>query len=364
MKVRYLDLSVKDLVHKEQLLAAMDKVLSHGIFVLGPEVKEFENKVAECCRRKCAVGLSSGTDALYVALRALDIGPGDEVITTPLSWIATLNAIVVAGATPIFADIGHDLNMNADLIESLITNRTKAIIPVHYTGQMCDMDQICHIADKNNLVVIEDAAQSFKSSLNGRTAGSFGKIACFSMNPMKVFHSYGEAGAVVTDDEELHDKMVALRYGGAVNREDCRYPSLNFRIDTLQAALLLVEYTRLDRIIEKRREIAKRYHDALCDVVECPGENPGFFHVYYSYTIQTDRRNELQAHLTQRGVETKIQHPILMPYHTAYKGKYEPAIPVAERIHKRILSIPNHEKLSNHEIDYVISCIREFYRVN
>lgn len=364
MKVRYLDLSVRDQLHKEQLLAAVDKVLSHGIFILGPEVKEFEKKIADCCGRKYALGLSSGTDALYVALRALGIGPGDEVITTPLSWIATLNAISVAGATPVFADIGPDLNMDPGLIENLITSRTKAVVPVHYTGQMCDMFRICEIAERNHLVVIEDAAQSFSANINGRTAGSFGKISCFSMNPMKVFHSYGEAGAVVTDDEYLNNKMAALRYGGTVNREDCHYPSLNFRIDTLQAALLLVEYARLEGIIGRRREIAKRYYSALRDVVECPREHPGFWHVYYSYTIQTDRRNELRTYLTQRGIETKIQHPILMPYHAAYKGKYEPTIPVAEGIHERILSIPNHEKLPDHEIDYVISCIREFFGVN
>lgn len=204
MKVRYLDLSVRDQLHKEQLLAAVDKVLSHGIFILGPEVKEFEKKIADCCGRKYALGLSSGTDALYVALRALGIGPGDEVITTPLSWIATLNAISVAGATPVFADIGPDLNMDPGLIENLITSRTKAVVPVHYTGQMCDMFRICEIAERNHLVVIEDAAQSFSANINGRTAGSFGKISCFSMNPMKVFHSYGEAGAVVTDDEYLN----------------------------------------------------------------------------------------------------------------------------------------------------------------
>ena len=172
-----------------------------------------------------------------------------------------------------------------------------------------------------------------------------------------------EAGAVVTDDEELKDRIIALRYGGTVNREDCHYSSLNFRLQTLQAALLLVEYRRIDEIIARRREIAKVYDDALRDVVECPGEDPGSIHVYYTYTIQADRRNELQAHLTRRGVETKIQHAILMPYHTAYRGKYEQTIPEAERIHKKILSIPNHEKLSNHEIDYVISSVRDFYGV-
>ena len=364
MKVRYLNLSVRDRSHKAQLLAALDRVLTHGMLILGPEVEAFEQTVADACGRRYAVGLSSGTDALYVALKTLGIGPGDEVITTPLSWIATMNAIVVAGATPVFADITSDLNINADRIEALVTDRTKAIVPVHYTGRMCDMDRIGQIAEKYHLAVIEDAAQSFRAERNGRQAGSFGRLACFSMNAMKVFHSYGEAGAIATDEEELRDKIVSLRYGGTINREDCHYPSLNFRLHTLQAALLLVEYERLDEIINRRREIAKRYTDALSDVVECPRESRGNRHIYYSYTIQTDRRDALKAHLAAKGIENKIQHPILMPYHTAYKGLYRPAIPEAERIHRRILSIPNHEKLKDEEIGYVIASIRQFFEEN
>ncbi|MDQ5985801.1 MAG: dTDP-3-amino-3,4,6-trideoxy-alpha-D-glucose transaminase [Syntrophus sp. SKADARSKE-3] len=361
MKVRYLNLSVDDQDHKARLLAALEKVFTHGTIILGPEVEAFEQKVAAACGRRYAVGLSSGTDALYIALRTLGIGPGDEVITTPLSWIATLNAIVIAGATPVFADTGTDLNIDAGRIEGLITSRTKAIVPVHYTGQMCDMDRINQIAEKYGLDVIEDAAQSFMASQSGRPAGSFGKLACFSMNAMKVYHSYGEAGAVATDDEAHRDKMIALRYGGTINREDCHYPSLNFRLHTLQAALLLVEHDRINGIINKRREIAQLYSKALSDIVECPVENPGNRHIYYSYTIQTDSRNELQAYLTERGIENKIQHPILMPYHTAYRGKYQLSIPEAERIQQRILSIPNHEKLKDEEIDYVISSIRQFF---
>jgi UDP-2-acetamido-2-deoxy-ribo-hexuluronate aminotransferase len=197
---------------------------------------------------------------------------------------------------------------------------------------MCDMDGISQIAGKHGLAIIEDAAQSFRAGQNGRPAGSFSRIACFSMNAMKVHHSYGDAGAVATDDEALRDKMIALRYGGTINSEDCHYPSLNFRLHTLQAALLLVEYDRINGIIKKRREIAQRYNNALSDIIECPVENPRNYHIYYSYTIQTDSRNTLQAYLTERGIENKIQHAILMPYHTTYKGKYQPAIPEAERI--------------------------------
>lgn len=362
VKVRYLDLRVSDLNLRQELLAATEKVLAHGELILGPEVRDLETKLAERCGRKFAVGVSSGTDALYVALRALDIGPGDEVITTPMSWIATLNSIVVAGATPVFVDIGPDLNINPDLIEDAITPRTKAILPVHYTGSMCDMEAICAIGERHGIIIIEDAAQAFGAkSRTGKTAGSVGRLACFSMNSMKVFHSYGEAGAVLTDEEALNEKMVSLRYGGTVNREDCHYPSLNFRIQTLQAALLLVELARIGQIIERRRQIARFYMDQLKDVVVCPVEPPGAVHVYYTYSIQVDRRDELMEFLTGKGIQTKIHHPILMPYHTAYRGRFKPTIPVAERLVKEILSLPNHEKMTSAELDYVIACIRDFY---
>ena len=362
MHVRFLDLSVKDPVLKEQLLQAVDQVLTHGRIILGPEVEDLEGRLANYCDRQFAVGVSSGTDALYVALRALDIGPGDEVITTPMSWIATLNAIVVCGATPVFVDIGPDLNIDAELIEAAVTERTKAIIPVHYTGKMCDMGRILEIAEQHDLAVIEDAAQAFGAQMaDGRKAGSMGKLACFSMNSMKVFHSYGEAGAVLCDDESLRDKMVSLRYAGTVNREDCHYPSLNFRIQTLQAALLLVEFQRIEAIIQRRREIAQFYRETLADIVDCPWEEPSSRHVYYVYSIQADKRDDLQEFLEARGIETKIHHPFLMPKQTVYKGRFATEIPVAERLVGRILSLPNHEKLIDAELEYVVSSVRDFY---
>ena len=360
-RVRYLDLSVKDRRLKSQLLKAVERVLAHGRVILGPEVGELEDRIALFCGRKFAVGVSSGTAALYTALRALDIGPGDEVITTPLSWIATVNSIVLAGAAPVFVDIGRDLNLNAELIGEAITPRTKAIMPVHFTGKMCDVSRIRAVAEKHNLSVVEDAAQAFGASFRGWKAGSTGRIACFSMNSMKVFHSYGEAGALVTDDESLKEKIVCLRYAGTIEREDCHYPSLNFRIETLQAAMLLVEMNRIDRILERRRAIARLYDEELAGVVECPREDPNCFHVYYTYTIQVDRRDDLRNFLAGKHIETKIHHPILMPYHTAYRGKFKLNIPVAERLVGRILSIPNHEKMTDRDVEYVASSIRQFY---
>ena len=342
-------------------MEAVGKVLSHGRIILGPEVDEFEKKVAKYCDREYGVAVNSGTDALYFALRAVDIGSGDEVITTPLSWIATANSIVLTGATPVYVDIGEDLNINTRLIERAISRKTRAILPVHFTGKMCDMNRINKIAEKNNLIVIEDAAQAFGSKLNARLAGSFGHLGCFSMNPMKVFNSYGEAGAVVTDDQDIYEKLRYLRYAGTINKEDCHYPSLNGRMDTIQAAMMLVNLEYLEDKIAKRREIAAYYNRELDGLVTCPTAQEGYFHTFYSYTIITDQRDALKDFLDQKGIETKIQHPILMPYHTAYKHLPKPDVSVAEKLVEQVLCIPNHEDLSVSDLEYIVGSIQEFF---
>ena len=361
MKIRYRDLSVKDPVMKAELLEAVDKVLSHGRLLLGPELVRFEEEVAHYCGRRYCIGVNSGTDALYLALRALDIGPGDEVITTSLSWIATANAIVLTGAKPVFIDIDEDLNMNAALIEAAITPRTKAIVPVHFTGQMCDMLCIMQGADKHRLFIIEDGAQAFGASRDGIRCGSSGNMSCFSMNPMKVYNAYGEAGAVITDDEALRDRLYALRYNGTINRQDCHYPSINGRLDTIQAAMLLVSLKYLEEKIEKRRAIALAYRKSLEGIVRCPVEHSESRHIYYAYSVLVENRDDLMQYLAGKGVETQIQHPIPMPYHTAYKGRFTVEIPVCESVVRRLLCLPNQEDLSPEEVGYVCRCIREFY---
>ncbi len=360
MFIPYRDLSVTDFEKKESLLKSVEQVLSHGRIILGPEVEVLERYIAEFCSARYAVGVNSGTGALYLALRCLDVGPGDEVITTPLSWIATLNAIVLTGATPVFVDISKDLNINANLIKSAVTSKTKVILPVHYTGKLCDMKQILDTAVQNDIYVVEDGAQAFGANINGQRAGSFGHINCFSMNPMKIFCAYGEAGAIVTDDETFYQKLLSLRYAGAKNKEDCYYPSINGRIDTIQAAMMLVEFQYLEKKIDRIQEIAKFYSDALKNIIICP-EADESYHVYYSYTVITEARDELRTFLKTKGIETKIQHPILMPYHSAYKYLPEFEIPVAKQLVNRILCIPNHEKLTNKETEYIVCRIREFF---
>jgi dTDP-4-amino-4,6-dideoxygalactose transaminase len=278
-----------------------------------------------------------------------------------LSWVATANAIALTGATPVFADIGQDLNVDPAGIEPLMTPRTKAIMPVHYTGKICDMRSIAEIAERHGLLVIEDASQAFDAAYRGRKAGSFGEIGCFSMNPMKVFAACGEAGLVVTDSEEVYDRLIALRYNGAVNRDLCMTPSHNGRLDTLQAAILLKRLPRVERLIERRRRIAARYTIKLGGVVETPLESGGQRDVYYTYTIKAHRRDELKEFLEAAGVETKIQHRYLMPEQPAYRGTPRGELANARRLVKQILCLPTHEKMDLEQVDYVVERIHEFY---
>lgn len=363
-KVCFLDLSIGSRIQRKELLGAIDKVFRHGRIVLGPEVQEFENLVANFCERKYAVGVSSGSDAIFLGLKSLGIGLGDEVITTSLSWIATANAIARTGAQPIFADIGDDLNIDPNSVANLINSKTKAIMPVHYTGKICQMGALQELAGKHKIPIVEDAAQAFGAAFHGKKAGSFGKIACFSMNPMKILAACGEAGAIVTDNKEIYDKLIILRYSGTINKEKCIEVSLNSRLDTLQAAILLTRFKDVKNIIEKRREIANLYNKLLNKVVRSPIEREGEYDVYYTYTIQADKRDALKTYLESKGIETKIQHPYLMPYQPIYIESVKNKVPNAERLCNKILCLPAHEKLKRAEIFYVVNQIKEFYDKN
>ena len=361
MEVRFRDLSVSDEALRAELMEAVETVLRHGQVLMGPEVEVLERAVAADCGTAFAVGVASGTDALYMALRGLGIGPGDEVITTPLSWIATLNAIHLVGATGAFVDIRDDLNIDAGLIEAAVTPATRMILPVHFNGRLCDMDRIGAIAEKHGLKVLEDAAQAYGARLGDSPAGSFGDAATFSFNPMKVLPAYGEAGAVVTDNEALYQRLLSLRYLGTVDKEECRWPSFNGKIDTLQAAMLLVSRKYHWKNVERRLHMARRYDGLLSGVVPCPPlENDGRC-VFFDYQIVAEDRDRLQAFLAGRGIETKVKHPILMPRQPAYTHLRCPPLPVAERLVSRILCLPIHEKMSDPQITYVADSVRAFF---
>jgi len=363
-KVPFRDLSIVDETLLAELLAAVERVLRHGRLLFGPEVDAFESHVAADCGRRFCVGLGSGTDALFLALKSLGIGPGDEVITTPLSWIATLNAIHLTGATPVFADIRGDLNIDPARIAEAITPRTRAIVPVHFNGRLCDMAEIGAIAERQGLLVVEDAAQAYGANVGGRAAGSFGAAAAFSFNPMKVLPGFGEAGAVVTDDADQRDRLVALRYLGTEDREICRWPALNAKIDTLQAAMLLVSRRHYEKGMAGRHAIARAYVGALAGVVACPevAEGPDRPSVFFDFQIQTERRDALQRFLADRGIETKIRYGRLMPDHPAYASLKRPSLPVAEALTKRILCFPIHDRMTESDTAYVVDGVKAFFR--
>ncbi len=361
--VRFQDLRVSDPAELAELLAAVETVLRHGELMLGPELARFESAVAAHVGRRFAIGVGSGTAALDVALRALELQPGDEVITTPLSFIATTNAVRLNGATPVFADVGDDLNIDPAGIEKQITPRTRAILPVHLNGKVCRMEAILEVADRHGLPVIEDASQAFGAKRHGKFSGTFSKIGCFSLNPMKGYSALGEAGVILTDDAAIDRRLRELRYNGFVDKIECRWISPNSHLDTIQAAALLVRLPRLAKVIGRRVAIAARYRQALGDLVTVPVEDPGCLDVYYHFIVETDRRDELGAFLAERGVETRVRPAGgIIPDHFAYRDCRRGEYAVAAAHMKRMLAIPAHDKLTDEEVGRVIEAICTFFR--
>ena len=361
MKIPYMDLSVKDQTQKTAYLKAIEKVFDHGRIILGPEVQEFEKEVANYCGAKFVIGVSSGTEALYLALRGLDIGAGDEVIVPSLSWIASANCIKNVGATPVFADIRNDLNIDPQSIKKLITKKTKAIVPVHFMGRLCEMESILSLAKEYNLLVVEDAAQAFGATYGGKMAGTFGKISSFSLNPMKVLAACGEAGMVMTDDPDLYEKINILRYNGMIDKVECRYFGINGRIDTIQAAIMLIRLKQVNELIDRRIEIAHFYHQELASIVTVPKEHDGYRDVYYGYTLLMPEREKFIQFMQEKGIETKIQHAPLMPDQPAYAHyRNDSAYPEAKKIINQIINIPNHENLADDETKYIVQSVKEF----
>jgi dTDP-4-amino-4,6-dideoxygalactose transaminase len=361
IRARFLDLSVKDNEERTAILDAVTSLLDHGRLVMGPEVEEFERRVAHYCGRRHGIGVGTGTDALLLGVKSLGIGPGDEVITTPLSWLATGSSILLNGATAVFCDIDETLNIDPGTIERHITARTKAILPVHFTGRLARMPEILEIAGRHNLRVVEDCAQAFGATFDDRPSGSFGDIACMSFNAMKILGGLGDGGIVLTDDDRIAARLRMLRHSGVPEREYCEELSHNCRLDTIQAAVLLRRLPRQPAIVARRRELARRYDRELAGTVQTPLPVQGYADVFYTYTIRTPRREGLRLHLADCGIETRIQHPVLMNDQPAFQGKVRGHSPVAARLVGEILCIPCHEKLNDEAQSYVISAIRDFF---
>jgi len=359
MKVPFLDLRVDNL-EKKYLFKSLDKIMNHGIFVMGPEIKKFESKISQFCNRKYCISVGSGTEALYLALKSLNLKENDEVITTSLSWIATANAIKLNNLNPVFADIDEDLNISPKSIKKLVTKKTKAILTVNYTGKISKIAELKKICKENNLFLLEDCAQSFGAKKNNQISGSNGILSTFSFNPMKIYGGLGEGGAILTNNNSLYKKICALRYNGTIKKEILFNPSLNCRLDTIQAGFLLHRLKNVKTVISKRNANAKIYTKYLENIVTVPKVDKNEIHSFYTYTIICKNRDKLMKYLIQNNIETKIQHKILMPLQEPYI-KCKKDITNSKKIVKGILSIPNNEKLEKKQILYIIKHIKKFY---
>jgi dTDP-4-amino-4,6-dideoxygalactose transaminase len=361
--VPFLDLKRQYHELKGEIDAAVLGVLESCQFILGPEVTAFEEEFARYCQAPYAIGCNSGTSALHLALLAAGIGAGDEVITVPFTFVATAGAIRYTGARPVFVDIDPaTFNMHPAQIEAAITPRTKAIIPVHLFGQCADMDPILEVARRHGLVVIEDAAQAHGAEYQGRRAGSIGDLGCFSFYPGKNLGAYGEGGIVTTANPEYARRIRMLRDWGAERRYHYVLQGYNYRLDSVQAAVLRVKLRYLERWIEARRANARRYAELLGGAVELPKESPGNRHVYAVFAIHAENRDALQKALAADGIGTAVYYPVPIHLSEAHRDLgYGPgSFPHSEHASQRELSLPVFPELTCAEVEEVAVRVQAF----
>lgn len=349
---------------KKDILRGLEKILNSSKFILGEEVNAFEKRFTEYTGVKYAVGVNSGTDALFLALKVLNIGPRDEIITVSNSFVSTAAAIVNIGATPVFVDIKDDFNINPESIEQAITSNTKAIIPVHFSGHPCDMDRISEIAKKHNLKIIEDCAQAVGAEYKNKKVGSLGDIGCFSLHPLKILNACGDGGVITTDKKEYFEKLLCLRNNGLKNRNELECWGYNSRLDSIQAAILNEKFNHLEDWITKRIRIANEYNYRVCDYVRVPKQSDNLRSVYHTYIIQTEKRDLLKDSLQQNGIETKIHYPT--PIHLQLPsmkdlGYKAGDLVVTEKMAETMLSLPIYPELAKEETDYICEKIILFF---
>jgi len=364
-RIPYVNLGAQFAEEKAELMPRIEAVLAGGMHVGGLEIETLEREIAEYIDTRHAVALGSGTDALILGMVAAGIGPGDEVITPPNSFVASTAAIVRTGATPIFADVRPDGLIDPDAVAAAVTPRTAAIMPVHLWGGICDMEALWAIAERHGLAIVEDAAQAMGTRHRNRRAGSLGTVGCFSAHPLKIFNALGDAGYITTDSADIASRVRLLRNHGLVDRGTvCEFGYVS-RLDTLQATVLRYRLGRLDEMIERRRSNVAFYRELLKGVpIRLPEEKPYEFHTFVNLVSQCDRRDELQKHLADKGVQTVVHYntPIhLQPAAESLrcrKGQF----PVTERLCETILALPANQSLRHEDVTYVCNEIRFLLR--
>ena len=360
--VPMLDLKAQYLPIKEEIKTAVKEIIESGRFILGPNVKSFEKEVASYHNISSAVGLASGTDALHLCLLALDLKEGDEIITTPFTFIASAESITYVGARPVFVDIDkRTFNIDVSKIEEKITSRTRAIVVVHLFGQSADMNEIMALARKYKLKVIEDCAQAFGAKYNGINVGSIGDVGCFSFYPSKNLGAYGDGGMMITDSPEICSKVQLLRNHGTVGPYQHSFIGYNSRLDEIQAAILRIKLRNIDTYNQNRSNIAKLYSSILGDSVQCPAEMPDRSHVYHQYTIKTPLRDKISSALNENSISSVVYYPLALHMQEAFKylGYSEGDLPESEAAAKEVLSLPIYPELGLETAELIAKTILE-----
>ncbi|MDW3196198.1 MAG: DegT/DnrJ/EryC1/StrS family aminotransferase [Cytophagales bacterium] len=364
MEIKFVDLKAQYYSIKEEVDEAIQSILENTSFIGGPILEEFKNNFQEVVGVKHCIPCANGTDALYISMRMMGIGPGDEVITTASSWISTSESITQTGATPVFVDIDEFNTIDVTKIEAKITSATKAIIPVHLYGQMCDMPAIMQIAKKHGIKVLEDCAQSHLSAVDGKVAGLWGDIATFSFYPGKNLGAYGDAGCMVTNDDQLAEECKKFANHGSLVKHQHEIEGINSRMDTLQAAILNVKLPRLIEWTDARIRVAKKYTELLASVedITVPKVRPNSKHSFHVYGIKSPKRDELKEFLKNKGVPTQIHYPKAMPFMKAYNrfGFQQSDFPNAHDLQETELSLPIYPEITDAEIAYIVDSLSQF----
>lgn len=368
MNIPFVDLKSQYRLQEDDINAAIQRVLDHGQYIMGPEVVQLETALAEFVGVNHCITVASGTEALLISLMALDIGAGDEVITTPFTFIATAEVIALLGATPVFVDVDlSTANLDAELVEARITERTKAIIPVSLYGQTCDMDALNLLADKHNITVIEDAAQSFGATYKGQRSCGLSEIACTSFFPSKPLGAYGDGGAIFTDNDDIAQIMRQIRVHGQSERYRHSRIGVGGRMDTLQCAIVLVKFQRFSDEIKSRQQIAGRYIDGLADLGDklklvLPQQTNTS--VWAQFTIRVKKRDEFAASLKAAGIPTAIHYPVPINQQKGYEHFHTTQTPNSMRLAREVLSLPMSAWLTKDHQDHIISSVMAALDIN
>ncbi len=365
MKVPFVNLGLQYKSYRREIINAFDSISLKGNYILGKDLIKFERDFANFCGTRFAIGLGNGSDAITFSLMALNISRGDEVIIPANSFVATAWTVANTGAKIVFADVKNDLNIDPKSVEKLINKNTKAIIPVHLTGKICEIDEIIKIAKKNKIHVIEDSAQSVGAKFKNKFSGSFGITGCFSLHPLKNLHVHGDGGVLTTDNKTIYEYILKLRNHGLKNRDECEFWGYNSRLDNIQAAIARIKLKKLKSINNNFRKIANKYNNALKDYFQTPKDDVDRKSIYHRYVIQFEKRDKLKKYLLSKGIETKINYPIPLHLQEASKNVKmdRKDLKNTEFLSKRILSLPIYSELTDAQVNYVIKSIKSYFKI-